>query len=84
MRRMLEELWFAQNKPTRLYEDNMACIYASDSDRDLSNRSKHIDTRVYSLRQLVEEGEVELYKIDTQEQVANNLTKPLRRYGLEL
>ncbi len=43
MRRMLEELGFKQSSPTVLHEDNMACIYASSSDRDLTNRSKHIE-----------------------------------------
>ncbi len=84
MRRMLEELGFKQSSPTVLHEDNMACIYASSSDRDLTNRSKHIDTQVFRLRQLVEEGEVKLVKIDTHDQVADNLTKPLSRQSLEM
>jgi hypothetical protein len=53
MSRMLGELGFEQSTPTVLHEDNMACIYASSNDSDLTNRSKHINTRVFRLRQLV-------------------------------
>jgi hypothetical protein len=62
----------------------MACIYTSSNDHDLTNCSKHIDTRVFRLRQLVEEGEVKLVKIDTHDQVADNLTKPLSRQSLNM
>ncbi len=54
MRRMLGELRFEQSSPSLLHKDNMACIYASSNDHDLTNRSKHIDTQVFLLRQLVE------------------------------
>ena len=36
------------------------------------------------MRQLVEEGTVKLQKINTEHQVADNFTKPLPRYGVEL
>ena len=62
----------------------MACIHASQNDRGIHGRAKHIDTRVHRLRQLVDDGEVELVKIDTTEQVADNFTKPLTSTGVKM
>jgi hypothetical protein len=84
VRRLLEEIGFPQEEPTKLHEDNMACIYASQSDRGVHGRAKHIDVRVHKLRQLVEDKEIELIKIDTSEQVADNFTKPLTITGVKL
>ena len=84
VRRLLEELGFKQPGPTQLYEDNMACIYASKNDKAMGSRSKHIDTRIFRLRQLVEDGEIELIKVDSELQVADNLTKALPKVGVEL
>ena len=84
VRRLLEEIGFNQDKPTTLYEDNMACIYASKNEKDMHNRTKHIDVRVFKLREFVENGTLALVKIDTQDQVADCLTKPLPREGIEM
>jgi hypothetical protein len=67
-----------------LFKDNMACIYASKNDKDLEQRSKHIDIRVFKLKEFVEEGVLELVKIDTDKQVADNFTKPLSQIGVEM
>jgi len=53
-----------------------ACIYASDLDRPLGTRSKHIDTCVYRLRDLVRDKVLSLVKIVTGEQMADGLTRP--------
>jgi hypothetical protein len=77
LRRTLEELGFAQVAPTVLFEDNAACIYSSDPDRPMNNRSRHIDTRVYRLRQLVGGKVLQLVKIATGDQLADLMTKAL-------
>lgn len=84
MQRMLEELGFPQDGPTTVYEDNMACIYASRNEKGLHSKAKHIDVRVHRLRQQVEAGDLTLVKIDTQWQVADNFTKSLPRAGVEM
>jgi len=81
VRRLLEEIGFPQQEPTKLHEDNMACIYALQCNRGVHGRAKHIDVRVRRLRQLVNDKEMELIKIDTSEQVADNFTKPLTITG---
>jgi hypothetical protein len=42
-------------------------------------RSKHIEIKYYFIRDKVQEGEVKLEYIPTDEQTANILTKPLSR-----
>ena len=41
------------------------------------HKSKHIDTRVYHLRDLCTAGILQLHKVSTEEQVADTLTKAL-------
>ena len=83
LRRTLEEIGFAQASPTTLYEDNAACIYSSDKNRPMSARSRHIDTRVYKLRDLTNDGIVRLVKIATDSQMADCLTKALPAAAVE-
>ena len=82
LRRSLEELGYAQKAPTTLYEDNAACIYASEPGRPMSARSRHIDTRVFRLRELVEGKVLKLIKIATGDQIADCLTKALPEPGI--
>ena len=74
IRRLMEELGHAQKGPTTLYEDNMACIYMSES-AAMYHKARHIDTRVYHLRALVSNGILKLVKVATEHQVADSLTK---------
>lgn len=84
LRRLLEEIGFEQRQPTPLFEDNAACIYSSEADRPMNPCSKHIDTRVFKLKEFVQEGTLRLVKIASERQVADNLTKPLHRVGVEM
>ncbi len=59
-------------------EDNAACIYSSMDAKPMNPRSKHIDTRVFKLKELVKDRIMILTKIDSENQVADNLTKPLQ------
>jgi hypothetical protein len=51
--------------------------------KPMNPRSKHIDTRVFKLKEFVKDGIMKLVKIETERQVADNLTKPLHRQGVE-
>ena len=84
MRRLLEEMGFKQTEPTTLFEDNAGCIYSSEADRPMNPCSKHIDTRVFKLKEFVQEGTLKLVKVSSQRQVADNLTKPLHKVGVEM
>jgi len=74
VRRLLEELGHAQEAPTELYEDNMACIFMSES-AVMYHKARHIDTRVYHLRELCKEGQLKLIKVESAKQAADSLTK---------
>lgn len=47
-------------------------------------RSKHIDVRLHFIREEIEKGMVKVYKVDTAENPADMLTKPLSKSKLEL
>jgi hypothetical protein len=83
LRRLLEEIGREQTGPTVLFEDNAACIHSAMNDKGLGPRSKHIDTRVFKLRQLVEEKILELHKVSSAGNVADCLTKALSRDEVE-
>mmetsp|Transcript_30285 Transcript_30285/g.62397 ORF Transcript_30285/g.62397 Transcript_30285/m.62397 type:complete len:629 (+) Transcript_30285:1137-3023(+) len=74
VRRLTEELGYAQPGATVLYEDNMACIYMSES-AAMYHKARHIDTRVYHLRELCKEGSLKLVKVESARQAADSLTK---------
>ena len=76
LNRLLEEMGFRSKKPIILYEDNKAAILFADHLGD-HRRSKHIDTRKYSLRDAVINGDIKLEYINTTEQLADGLTKAL-------
>eukprot|EP00961_Rhodomonas_salina_P028554 385193-Rhodomonas_salina.1 len=67
---------YEQLAPTPCAEDNIACIYMSRSSA-MYNKGKHIDVRVYHLREFVQDGVMELYHIPTNVQVADCMTKSL-------
>jgi hypothetical protein len=84
VRRLLEEIGFLQKAATKVMEDNAACIYSSMDSKPMNPRSKHIDTRIFKLKEFVRDGIMTLHKIATEEQVADNLTKPLHLVGVRL
>ena len=82
MRNMLAEFGQSQDAPTPMFEDNWACIFLSKNSV-MYHKSKHIDVRVYHLRDLCNAGVTELHKVSTNEQVADILTKSLPQPAFE-
>ena len=78
LRRILEDMGFAQAGPTTMWEDNAACIHMSETSVQY-NKARHIDTRVYRLREIVKDGDTKLYKIKSADQTADSLTKSTPR-----
>ena len=76
LRGLMDDLGSPQQIPTPVFEDNWACIYLSKNSI-MYHKSKHIDTRVYHLRDLCPSGILQLLKVSTGEQVADTLTKAL-------
>jgi hypothetical protein len=78
MRRLLEELSCEQIGATILYYDNQSAI-AIGNNPVHHNRTKHIDTRLHFIRDLIEQKVIELQYVNTNQQIADVLTKPLTR-----
>ena len=57
-------------------EDNQSCISVADS-KTLSPRTKHITIKYHNFQIFVQKKMIWICSIDTQEQTADILTKPL-------
>ena len=79
LRRLMEEIDFAQKTPTVLFEDNAACVHVATSQKSMNPRSKHIDVRVFKLKEFVEDGILQLNKVESIHNIADCLTKALGR-----
>jgi hypothetical protein len=86
MNRILQQLGFKTSKPITLYENNKAAILLADHLGD-HQRSKHIDTQRYFVREAVTNSVIELVYVNTEDQLADGTTKALQtslhRKGLE-
>lgn len=77
LRRILEELQVKQVTATIIFCDNNSAIKLSKNPV-LHGRSKHIDVKYYFLRDLSQDGTIELVYCRTEDQVADIQTKPLK------
>jgi hypothetical protein len=75
-RALLEELGFAQQSPTTIYEDNDSCIKIAQSAKQLPG-VKHIDVRHHFIRDRVTSQEIQLKRKRTGDMVADIFTKQL-------
>ena len=73
-RDLLDELGHTQKEATQICEDNKACI-AYSKNNTCHARTKHIDNRAYICRDYVRGGLIELLHVDTNEQLADMMTK---------
>ncbi|KAL6324301.1 hypothetical protein AAG906_007424 [Vitis piasezkii] len=78
LRRILADINQEHEEPTVIYCDNKAAI-AMTKNPTYHGRTKHVDIRVHFIRDLVVEGKVVLQDCNTNEQVADVLTKALSR-----
>ena len=76
LNRLLHQLGFRTPRSTVLYEDNKAAILSAGLPGD-HRRRKHIDTRMYFVRDALLNGDVQLVYVPTTKQIADGLTKPL-------
>ena len=73
---MLEELGFAQNKATTIYEDNNSCIAIAEGQKSHSG-VKHINLRHHFIKDAINDKQVILERKDTSQMTADILTKNL-------
>lgn len=78
VQQLLEELTFPVDKPTVLLEDNDACI-AISTRPGTSARTRHIRRRFHFIKDHVHRGDLELVPVESAENAADLLTKPVTR-----
>ncbi|KAL0410959.1 UNVERIFIED_CONTAM: Retrovirus-related Pol polyprotein from transposon TNT 1-94 [Sesamum latifolium] len=74
LRRILKDMKFEQRGPTTIFCENMSAI-AMAKNLVFHARSKHIELRHHFFRELVNEGEISIKFINTNDQPADILTK---------
>ncbi|CAN0862290.1 Retrovirus-related Pol polyprotein from transposon TNT 1-94 [Linum grandiflorum] len=74
--RLLAELSYPVDLPVHLHADNTSAIQIA-SNPVLHDRTKHIETHVHYIRQLTQTGEVKIHYLNTEDQIADVLTKAL-------
>ena len=76
VRYLLHDLGVPEVKPTPLFVDNSACV-SLGKNFGTCKRAKHIDRRINFLNDYCEMGDIELVYINTKDNIADLLTKPL-------
>jgi hypothetical protein len=75
-RNLMNQLGFAQENPTRIYEDNASCIKIAESRKQLPG-TKHVAIRYHFIRYQIESGTIILQQTPTADMIADTLTKAL-------
>ena len=78
LRNLLSNMRLPQKDNTAVFEDNTACIEWSNHVMGGRERAKHIDIRKHFAHEAVQNGHMRLYKISTEYQLADLLTKGLQ------
>lgn len=76
LRRLLSDFQLEVVSPTIIHEDNQSCLEQIKEEK-FSDRSKHVDTRVYFVKDHVDKGEVRCIYCPTEDMLGDMLTKPL-------
>ena len=65
-------------KPLILYQDNTSAITLMEKGRSTSQRTKHIATRYFFVKDRISAGEIKLVHVGTKSMIADFYTKPLQ------
>ncbi len=82
LRALLEDFGYPMKKPIDIGEDNQSCIKMCHNPV-MHKRSKHIDTKLHFVRERVENKEIKIHYVPTEEMTADILTKSLPRVKVE-
>ena len=77
LRNLMAEVGAFQEEPTMIYQDCSPAVQAANNRGSIAKKSKALDIRVFSLRNRIEDQEVQLKLIGTLEMVADVATKAL-------
>ena len=73
--RLIEELGYTQQK-IHVYCDSQSALHIARNPSSHS-RTKHIDVQCHFVREVIEEGSVDMQKIHTKDNLADIMTKPV-------
>jgi hypothetical protein len=76
LRGLMVELGFENTSPTPVYVDNTAAEHLIKNPQS-QNRTKHIDVKFHFVRELFANGEIDILRVSTGQQLADLLTKAL-------
>ena len=76
LRQLLSDLGYQQYSPTILYVDNQSTISLAKNPV-MHTRTKHIDIRHHFIRQHLDDKDIDLEYISTDDMIADIFTKPL-------
>jgi hypothetical protein len=82
LKKLCSELGIDSDEPFLIYEDNKAAIKMASNSAD-SKRTMHLDRRAHFIRQLVNDGTIQLGYCPTKLMEADALTKMMPRPGFE-
>ena len=77
LRNLMAEIGCFQEEPTLIYQDCSPAVSVANDRGSLAKRSKAMDIRVFSIRNRIEDQEVQLKLINTLDMVADVATKGL-------
>ena len=82
LRSLMKDFGYPMEESTQIGEDNQSCIKMCHNPV-MHKRSKHIDTKLHFIRERVENREVGIHYIPTDDMTADILTKSLPRVKVE-
>ncbi|CAG7784894.1 unnamed protein product, partial [Allacma fusca] len=82
LKRLLEELSYPQTAPTTIHVDNQSAIRLAKNP-EMHQRTEHIDVKYHYSRNLVEDEQIDITYIPTENQLADCFTKPLAKGKFE-
>ena len=83
LRQLLTLVGIVEKQPTRVFEDNKGSISLA-TNAMTTGKTKHIDIRLHFLRDLVQNGSIEVIWCPTDDMLADALTKFSLPTGLHL
>jgi hypothetical protein len=64
-------------QPSKVYEDNNACIILATTDSNFKPRTKHISLKYHHFHDQIKNGNLQILKVGTEANWADIFTKPL-------
>ena len=77
LRNLMAEVGLFQEEPTLIYQDCAPAVQVAENRGSLAKRTKAVDIRVFSIRNRIEDSEVQLKLISTVKMIADVGTKAL-------